>query len=503
MIATKLLERLEYDYICGDMNKEVTGIATDNRRANAGCAFICIKGARFDTHSCVEQVADAGASLVVVSREWAGEHQDIIDGTEGAAIVSVEDTRLAKALIYCAYYGYPADRLVTVGITGSKGKTTTAHMIADSLRAAGFKTGTIGTNGAVIGDKSYDLANTTPDSDEMQKYLAMMVGEGITHAVIECSSQGLMQHRQGGIVFDVAVFTNISTGDHVGPNEHASFDDYLRCKSLLFKTCRRAVVNADDPNILRILEGCTAPVLTYGEEGHEHVLKPDILVKNCAKTYENDTPGLTFTCEGMVSGDFSVNLPGEFNIMNAAAAIATIASLGVDLKYAKTAISNMHIKGRIDMIYRSPELSVCVDFAHNGQSTESLLKALREYRPKRLICVFGADGNRAISRRLLMGEMSGRYADLSIVTSGHNRYETFEQILVDTEKGLKAGGGKYIAIKDRKEAIRYAIENRKPGDLITIIGLGHENYQEENGVKHPYSDTEYTLSVLREHGLVK
>lgn len=499
MNGYSLLERTEYTLLQGGLDTELHGICTDNRTCEADDAFICISGARFDTHTCVERIAAAGAALIVVSAEWAAAHEDEIRTLPGhAAVVSVSDTRLAKAQIAAAWYGHPADRLITIGITGSKGKTTTAHMLASMLKEAGLSVGTIGTNGAVISGEMYELNNTTPDSEELQMYLAKMVSAGCTAAVIECSSQGLMQHRTGGFTFDYGIFTNIAEGDHVGPNEHGSFEEYLYCKSILLRSARLGIVNADDTHIEGLLSGVTTPLLFYGEEKLKHLRPVDYEAYAIEKTFDGRDPGLVFDVSGGFEGHFLVNLPGLFNVGNALAAIVVAARMGVAAEAMQRALRKLSIKGRIDMVYRSDKFQVCVDFAHNGYSTRNLLMALREFRPKRLVCIFGADGNRAKSRRYEMGEASGRLADLSIVTSGHNRYESFEQIFEDISVGLSKTTGAYIVIPDRKEAIRYAIEHVEEGDLITIIGLGHETYQEENGVKYPYSDTEYVKSVIAE-----
>lgn len=499
MNGYSLLERTEYTLLHGLLDAEIRGICMDNRTCTVDDAFICITGARFDTHTCVEQIAQAGAALIVVCADWAASHgEEIRMLPEHTAVVSVKDTRLAKAQIAAAWYGHPADHLITIGITGSKGKTTTTHMLSSMLKEAGFTVGTIGTNGAIIGDELHELNNTTPDSEEMQMYLAKMVSAGCTAAVIECSSQGLMQHRTGGFTFDYAIFTNIAEGDHVGPNEHKSFEEYLYCKSLLLKNAKLGIVNADDTHIDGLLSGVTTPLLFYGEEQQEHLRPLDYEAYAIEKTFDGQNPGLVFDIRGSFEGHFYVNMPGLFNVGNALAAIVVAGNMGVPAEAMQRALGNLSIKGRIDMVYRSDRFQVCVDFAHNGYSTRNLLMALREFRPKRLVCIFGADGNRAKSRRYEMGEASGRLADLSIVTSGHNRYESFEQIFEDISVGLSRTTGAYIVIPNRREAIRYAIEHVEDGDLITIIGLGHETYQEENGVKYPYSDTEYVRSVIAE-----
>ena len=483
-----LFERIEHICLQGDMNGEITGFCQDNRKVQAGDLFVCIAGARFDTHNCIDDIVARGAKLIIVERQ--------VKAPEGVCVVLVADTRKAVPLLAAAYYNYPAEKLITVGITGSKGKTTTTHMLADILRAAGYQTATIGTNGAIIGEDIYELNNTTPDPQEVQMYLSMMVKAGCTHAVIEVSSQGMKQHRVDGILFDYGVFTNISEGDHIGPNEHKDFEEYLTCKAMLIEHSKLGFVNKDDKHIDAFMKKISKPVRFFGYDQ-----AADYIASDVEKTFTNGNPGISFHVNGKCQADIVVNLPGDFNVMNALAAVSVAHAIGVEEEAMNKALGHLNIKGRIDMVYRSDKFSVCVDFAHNGYSTRNLLEALREYRPKRLVCVFGADGNRSKSRRYEMGEASGRLADLSIITAGHNRWEKFEDILTDIHVGLDKTPGSYIVIPKRQEAIRYAIEHAEEGDLITIIGLGHETYQEENGVKYPHSDTEFVRQVIKELGL--
>ncbi len=489
MKIKELLERVSYQLLQGNLEQEITGYSHDNRQVKKGDMFICIKGARFDTHECVQEVAAKGAKMIVTERP--------ISVPGDVTVILVDDTRKISPLLAAAFYGYPAEKMVTIGITGSKGKTTVTHMLADILRKSGKNVGTIGTNGAIIGKQIYELNNTTPDAQEVQMYLRMMVDAGCTHAVIEVSSQGMKQHRVDGITFDYGIWTNISEGDHIGPNEHKNFEEYLYCKAMLLQHSKQAFVHIDDSHVDALMRYVTVPVVFYGYDK-----KADYRAKAVEKTYceEKGEPGLHFHVEGKCQMDIQVNMPGEFNVMNALAAVCVADTMGVSEKVINEALTHLNIKGRIDMVYRGA-FSVCVDFAHNGYSTRNLLEALREYRPKRLVCVFGADGNRSKSRRYEMGEASGKLADLSIVTAGHNRYEQFEDILKDIHKGLDKTTGSYIVIPNRKQAIRYAIEHANEGDVITIIGLGHENYQEENGMKYPHSDTEFVKQVIRELGL--
>ncbi|MCR4672820.1 MAG: UDP-N-acetylmuramoyl-L-alanyl-D-glutamate--2,6-diaminopimelate ligase [Lachnospiraceae bacterium] len=509
MKSSELLKDIPFRMLCGSLDREVTGLCADTRSVSGGDVFICIKGARFDSHSQIARIAEADPALIVVSEEWTGGNGAAVKEVSGANIVAVADTREAKAFIAAAFYGYPSKKLTVIGITGSKGKTTSAHMITSILEKAGFVTGLIGTNGAFTGqnitessganrehytEASYSLANTTPDSEEMQKYLAEMVRNGCTHAVIECSSQGLMLHRCDAIDFAYGIFTNIEHGDHVGPNEHSSFEEYLYCKGLLLKKSRTAIVNRDNEHTAELLADVETPVIYYGEsEGS------DYRISQVADASVAGTPGTAFRVSGRLEDSFEVDLPGTFNAWNALAAIAVTNELGISREAMKDALSAISIKGRLEMVYSSPELSICVDFAHNGYSTRNLLTALRKYEPKRLVCVFGADGNRAVSRRIEMGEASGSLADLSIITSGHNRWETFDQILPWIKQGIDPTHGEYIVIPDREEAIRHAVYEHEDGDLVAIIGLGHENYQEANGVKRLYSDREFALRTVKEY----
>ena len=489
MKLSKLFERSDYKILQGSLDREITGISLNTKQVADDNLFICIKGARFDSHSCLQEIADQGAAAIVVERPLAQCGPLDADVT----VIQTASTRIAEAQIEAAWYGHPADQLTTIGITGSKGKTTTTHMLAGILRCAGRKVGVIGTNGAEIGDEIHELANTTPSADEVQMYLREMVDKGMDTAVIECSSQGLKQYRVGGFQFDCGIFMNISEGDHIGPNEHPDFADYLRCKGLLIKNSKQGFVNQDDPRTAEMLQDIDTPVINFGRTP-----KADYYIKDTRKTFQNGMPGHTFTVGGRLEDTFYVNLPGEFNVDNALAAIAAADYLKVPVQAMKDGLAHLSIKGRFDLVYKSDDLTVCVDFAHNGLSTRNHLEAVREYHPKRIVCVFGADGNRSKDRRYEMGEASGRLADFSIITAGHNRWETFDAIADDILVGMHKTDGRYIIIPDRKKAIRYAIEHRQPGDFITILGLGHESYQEENGVKYPYSDIETVKELTRE-----
>lgn len=502
MNALTLLERIEYTVLSGDPDQDVLCISRDNRSAEEGALFIATKGARFDSHdsAVLQGLLEKGVRLFAIESKAAfTEEIRALSEEKSACFLLVENSRHFASLVYAAWYGHPAERMLTVGVTGSKGKTTTAHMLTAILRASGRPTGLIGTNGVEYPGVRKELLNTTPDADVLQKELFDMAEAGCTAAVIEVSSQAMKMHRVDGFVFDIGVFMNIQTGDHIGPNEHESFEDYLYCKAQLLNHSRLALINGDDPYLSDLLPLVKVPYELFG--GNENALYRAGNIRDEFDPVE-EFPGIRFDLLGKLQGSVFVNMPGDFNTWNALAAIACADHFGIPEETSKEALRHIHIKGRTDIVFKGEHFSVCVDFAHNGESAWHHLEALRAFHPKRLVCIFGADGNRSKGRRYGMGEAAGKLADFSIVTSGHNRFETFEAILEDTKVGLhRAEHPNYIAIKNRKEAIRYAFENAEDGDLITILGLGHENWQEDQGVKYEYSDTEYVLSLVKEMGL--
>ena len=524
-----LLERVPYTLLQGSLETDVTGLCHDNRKLLPGDVFICFRGFRFDSHDIAPEVAAAGASLIVTEHDV-----DLEKIPACATVIRVEDTRRASPLLAAAFYGHPAERMTTVGITGTKGKTTTTHMMADVLRAAGFRTGTIGSSGAIVPDDPairtihgadrfhaipceetpgylcYKLSNTTPDAMELQMYLAMMAAAGCTHAVVEVSSQAMKQYRVGGIFFDYGIWTNIETGDHIGPNEHKDFDEYMRCKAALMDQSRVRFINVDDPHAQKFQtlfdrrEDCEEKTLyTYGQNPDADYCGSDL-----ESYYSEETrrAGIRFAVRGLCSRSVEVNIPGHFTMYNALAVTAVAHRMGLPAQ-ALEALGRMRIRGRMDIVFDNGHIRVCVDSSHSGYSTRNHLQGLREYHPRRLVCIFGAGGNRAIARRYEMGEASAELADVSIITSEHNRYEPFERICADILTGVhraeEAMGhpADYRVIPDRKEAIRYALSTAQEGDLITILGLGSDTYQEENGVKHPHNDTEFARQTARELGL--
>ncbi len=484
MKLAKLLERVEYECINGSLDVEVTDVANDSRKVGKGSLFFCIEGAVRDGHEFTAEVVKKGATVLVVTRQ--------VEVPGDVTVILVPDGRYAMALISAAYYGYPAEKLKVIGITGTKGKTTTTYMIKSILEAAGYKVGLIGTIEAIIGQRHIPAANTTPESLTIQQYFDQMVREGCDCVVMEVSSQGLMLKRTAGIPFEIGIFTNIEP-DHIGPAEHASFEDYMHCKGLLFTQCRLGIVNADDAHLEQVLQGHTCSLETFGFSEQADLRASDLRLLS-----RPGYLGIAYKVSGLMNLDVEIHIPGKFSVYNSLTAIAVCRHFGVANKTLLKALECAKVKGRIEMVRVSDEFTLMIDYAHNAMSLESLLSTLRDYQPKRLVCVFGCGGNRAKSRRYEMGEVSGRLADLTIITSDNPRYEDPMEIIRDIEEGIRPTCGTYVEIPDRKEAIAYAIHHGQPGDVIVLAGKGHEDYQEIRGVKYPMDERVLIQEILEE-----
>lgn len=484
MKLTKLLESLEYKVVRGSDQIEVTELINDSRKVSEGSVFVCISGAVSDGHSYVAEVAEKGAAAVVVEKD--------VEAPEGLTVIRVEDTRYALALMSASYFDYPAEKLKVIGITGTKGKTTTTYMVKSILEEVGHKVGLIGTIEALIGDRAIPASNTTPESYTIQNYFAQMVEAGCDSVVMEVSSQGLMLHRTAGIPFEIGIFTNLGE-DHIGPNEHKDFEDYKRCKGLLFKQCRIGIGNVDDQWFADVFRGATCRVETFGfsEKADlravdvEHISRPGYL-------------GVKYHVTGLMDFDVEIDIPGEFSVYNSLTAIAVCRHFDVPVEKIQKALKVAKVKGRIEMVKVSDEFTLMIDYAHNAMSLESLLRTLRDYEPGRIVTVFGCGGNRSRTRRYEMGEVSGKLSDFTIITSDNPRFEEPQAIIDDIITGIKKTDGKYIDICDRKEAIRYAIRHGQPGDVIILAGKGHETYQEIRGVKYDMDDRVLIREVLEE-----
>ncbi|MBQ9549653.1 MAG: UDP-N-acetylmuramoyl-L-alanyl-D-glutamate--2,6-diaminopimelate ligase [Lachnospiraceae bacterium] len=492
MKLTELLRDIEYEVINGDPEKtEIGSVIYDSRKAEKDCLFVCITGANSDGHSFAAEVIEKGAAALITEKEvlTASSHDTVV--------IRVKNTRYALALLSAAWFKHPADSLKVIGVTGTKGKTTTTYLTKAILENAGHKVGLIGTIETVAGDRHIPSKNTTPESYVLQETFREMADQGIDTVVMEVSSQALMMDRTAGFTFDTAVFTNIEP-DHIGPNEHKDFDDYLYCKSLLFKQCRYAVVNGDDSHLSRIIENIGCDFMTFGLKKDNTIGSAnDLRALNEKLIKVPGELGVSFDIEGEFSlKNVEVGTPGDFSVYNALCATAVAIHYGAGEDAVRAALKSARVRGRIEAVNVSDKFSLIIDYAHNAMALESLLISLKKYEPARLICLFGCGGNRARSRRFEMGEVSGKYADLTIITSDNPRFEEPSAIIDDIETGIKKTGGRYIRIEDRKEAIAWAIRNGESGDLVILAGKGHEDYQEIKGVKHPMDERVLINEIL-------
>lgn len=488
MLLTELLKDIEFEVLQGDVNTKITDLVYDSRKIIEKSVFVCLVGANVDGHTFINQAVEKGASAVIVEKA-------VENIPENMVVIKVKNTRRALAFMSAAYFCYPANELTTIGLTGTKGKTTTTFMVKSVLESAGYKTGLIGTTGILIGEESLPAKNTTPESYEIHKLFRQMVDSGCKYVVMEVSSQGLKYDRVAGINFDIGVFTNFSP-DHIGPNEHDSMEDYAASKSILFRNCKTAVVNVDDESAETILTGHTCKVVSYAINNNA-----DLKAQNIEFIKENGKLGMKFNTVGAVDYDFTVYTPGMFSVYNSLVTIYICNLLGVNNAAIAKGLEIVKVRGRVELVPCSPDFSVIIDYAHNEVSTKSVMNTLAEYKPNRMICVYGGGGNRSKLRRYDMGEVTGAMADLCILTCDNPRDEEIKDINNDIKIGLARSNGKYIEIDDRKEAIKYAIENAQKGDFIVLLGKGHETYQEIKGVKYHFDEREAVAEIKEELGL--
>lgn len=485
MKLSKLLEKLEYTVLAGNTDIEISTLVYDSRKVQKDSVFVCISGSVRDAHEFIPDVVKNGAAAVIVEKDVAP--------VDGMTYIKVEDTRLALAYMSAAYFDYPAKKIKTIGITGTKGKTTTTYMVKSILESAGIKTGLIGTIESICGDKHTPAANTTPESYMVQKLFAEMADEGMDAVVMEVSSQALKLHRVSGFTFDIGVFTNLEP-DHIGENEHKDFEEYMHCKSLLFRQCRLGIFNGDDEHLEGIMKGHTCEVETFGYKSINNLVAENVELKK-----EHGALGVKYHVSGLLDFDVEVNVPGKFSVYNSLTAIAICHHFNVAKEAIKEALCHVSVKGRIEIVPVTKRYTIMIDYAHNAMALESLLTTLKEYEPGRLVCLFGCGGNRAKSRRYEMGEVSSRLADLTVVTSDNPRNEEPMDIINDILVGVSKADGRYVTIPDRKEAIRYCMENAQAGDIIVLAGKGHEDYQEICGVKHHMDEREIIADIIKEN----
>ena len=475
-----LVARMSYILMQGTLEKDISCVTYDSRKVEPGCVFVCMVGAVTDGHKYIPDVVAKGAAAVVVERD--------VEVPSNVTILKVSNSRLALAELAAAWFDHPAEELTTIGITGTKGKTTTTYMMRQMMEHAGLKTGLIGTIEAIIGDEHIPAVNTTPESFLVQEYFRRMVDAGIRYVVMEVSSQALKLDRVSGFTYDYGIFTNLEE-DHIGEAEHPDMADYIRCKGRLFQQCKVGLANADADYLTEVMAGHTCELETFGL--HEGA---DLYATDVHRIQRPGYLGVEYNLNGLEH--YRVDIPGDFTVYNSLAAIALCRHLGVPQADILAALDHIQVKGRLEIVPTPGDYTLMIDYAHNAMSLEALLVNIRKYGPKRIICLFGCGGNRSKVRRYEMGEVSSRLADLTVVTSDNPRNEEPMDIINDILVGVKKADGAYVTIPDRKEAIRYCMEQGREGDVIILAGKGHEDYQEIKGVKHHMDERELIADII-------
>lgn len=484
MNLTKLLQGMEILESGGDLDVEIDSIVYDSRKARRGSLFVCIRGYVTDGHLYISQALAQNVSAILVQDTAANVN---------VPWARVADTRKGLAHVANVFFNHPSKRLDLIGITGTKGKTTSTYMTKAIFDAAGRQTGLIGTIANIIGDSMAFASRTTPESYDLQALLDEMCDKGMETCVMEVSSQGLMLDRVYGCRFKTGAFTNLYH-DHIGPHEHASMEEYLQAKLLLIRRCETAVINRDIEQYDKVRQAAAAGYITYGLDE-----KCDVRAVNVRRTVAGGRVGSAISLHSpWYSGEIFVGMPGRFNVYNALAAVACAGLARIPFAAVERGLAEVTVPGRVQPIPGSQPFQVLVDYAHNAASLESLLLTLREYAQARLIVVFGNGGDRARSRRFEMGEVAGKMADLTIITSDNPRTEDPLAIIADIITGISPTGGKYLVEPDRASAIRLAIEQAGQGDLIIIAGKGHENYQIFKDRTIHFDDAEVAAAVLKE-----
>ncbi|MCQ2503167.1 MAG: UDP-N-acetylmuramoyl-L-alanyl-D-glutamate--2,6-diaminopimelate ligase [Saccharofermentans sp.] len=472
-----VLDGIEYRLISGDLSKEVASVEYDSRKAASGSLFICVRGFTVDGHSFAEKACEQGASALVVdsNREnFPDDELAELTARYGVCIVETEDTHKHMADLSENFYLHPERKISVYGITGTKGKTTTAFMLREIFERCGKDTGLIGTVCNIIAGEKIHAAHTTPESRDLLGMMDKLERTGSEKLVMEVSSQALKLDRVRGIRYRTAAFTNLYE-DHIAPNEHPDMEDYISCKLKIFDSCETGILNADCTVAERVEDYCRDKVklLTYSIEG-----KADFVARNLRARRMGHVTGTVFELDSeYYKGDIFVALPGRFNVYNALCAICTAYIEAVDIDIVKNALENVSVPGRMQPVENGFGVNILVDYAHNAAALESVLDTLKEYTEGRIITVFGCGGNRAVTRRFEMGEVSGRLSDLTIITSDNPRKEEPEAIIRDIVTGISKTDGIYEIVPDRSEAIMHAVSIAKSGDTILIAGKGHEDYQ--------------------------
>jgi len=481
MLLSELIKNLNPVSIQGCVDVDIRSIAYDSRRTEKDSLFVCIEGTVADGHKFIPEALEKGAKALLVQKQ--------VDVPSDVTVVQVDNTRYALACVSAAFYGYPSNRFKLIGVTGTKGKTTTTYMIKSILEAENHKVGLVGTIANRIGDEVIHTERTTPESLDLQSLFSEMVVKNVDSVVMEVSSQGLALNRVSCCDFDIGVFTNLSR-DHIGPREHKDIDDYLNAKIKLFKMCKKGLVNIDSEYAKKVIDNAECEILTYGIEKDADIRAENIKKHPDSVEFDVKTPWMT--------GNLKVGIPGKFSVYNALAAIGVCGMLGVSFESIKSGLEKVSVPGRVEVVDIGKNYTVIIDYAHSPDSLENVLTTIKGFTKNRLISLFGCGGDRDRTKRPIMGRISGQIADFTIITSDNPRSEEPGAIIKEIEEGIKTTNGKYITIVDRREAIKYALQNAQPGDVIVLAGKGHETYQTFKDKTVHFDEREVVREVLQE-----
>lgn len=483
-----ILSGVDYTLLKGNINVEINDIKYNSKEVKENDVFVALIGYEKDGHDFIESAIEKGAKVIVSSK--------IITSNSDITIIKVDDTRVALAAMSKNYFRNPEQELTIIGVTGTTGKTTTTHMIKEMLESSGLKCGLIGSIGIKYNNEIIHTNNTTPESYDIFKSLRIMADHNITHVAMEVSSQSYKFKRLSGLVFEIGVLTNITT-DHIGPGEHESWEEYVSCKNKLFLNSKKIIINNDSQGLPEVLNKVCIKPMTYS------VLNKSDLQASSIKLINNENFfGTEFTTNGVINFKFRVSILGEFNVYNALCAILVCQSLNIDIKKGQEGLLNCKVRGRMETALVTPKYKVLIDYAHTEDGMKCLVKTLRDYKPKRLVSIFGGGGNRPKERRYNLGEIIGGSSDLCIITTDNPRFEEISSINEDIKVGLNRVDAKYIEIEDRACAIKYACNNALEGDLILLVGKGHEEYQDIKGIKHHFSEIEVIEELKKENNIM-
>jgi len=457
----------------------MTDVCCDSRKAGEGCLFVAVEGYETDGHKYIPSAIDKGAAAVLCRVKPERECRYIL----------CADTRRALALVSANFFHRPADKMAMIGVTGTNGKTTTTNLVKEMYESlSGSSSGLIGTNRNMIGDLAIDTERTTPESRDLQELFAQMAEAGCKAGIMEVSSHSLYLDRVAGIKYRVGAFTNL-TQDHL--DFHETMENYCDAKAILFRRCDWGIYNGDDPWVARLLRNATCDPVCFGQKRGSDLKAEDIVL---------GADHVAFTAVSKAEKvPVRVNIPGGFMVYNTLGVLAAAQALGVSLEESAAVLSGTpHVKGRVEPVPTDGDYTILIDYAHTPDALENVLRTVKGFAKGRTVALFGCGGDRDRTKRPQMGKIAADNADFVIVTSDNPRTEDPAAIIADILPGLEGTATPYVAVENRVEAIRYAINHAQSGDVIVLAGKGHEDYQEINHVKYHLDEREVVAEYLEE-----